>query len=224
MLDFRIEKKYIENKGIGLFASAPIEKHTIILKETSEFILEPHTLIISDMFQLLYKILTSSNPKAISKFHNLMPTTTTNFTQHQSNILLELDKLCSTIYHYIYTYFKTTYTTDELLLLSAKYMCNAFEFGSSPIILFTGAQINHSCLPNVIFKKKGKFMIFYTVTNIKAGEEICDTYVDISLDKQKRHSRLLNQYGFTCLCIRCTKKLNCYDTQIKEIIKLKATI
>ena len=45
-----------------------------------------------------------------------------------------------------------------------------------------GTMLNHSCLPNVTFEelKKTNMMIFETCQDIKAGDEICDNYIDIT--------------------------------------------
>ena len=54
----------------------------------------------------------------------------------------------------ILSYFSNNFSEEELSLLCAKYMCNAFQFGNlGPIILFNGTLLNRSCLPNVILVK-----------------------------------------------------------------------
>lgn len=193
-VDNRIKRVQISNKGFGMIAFKKIPKNTIIIKETPAFCLDSSEKIYSDIFQLLYKIFTADIRK-IRRFLNFQPKTTKNFQHHHIAIGKELDKLKNTNYHHIYTFFRENYSDDEILLFCAKYMCNAFEPST---ILFLGAQLNHSCSPNVIFYWNKKQMYFKTIHDIEAGEEICDNYVDITQNYQTRHKRLKDQYGFIC--------------------------
>lgn len=197
-IDSRVKQVAITNKNYGMIALKKIPKNTIIIKETPSFQLDSNVEIISDIFQLLYQILTSTK---IKQFNNFQPKTTEKFQNYRISLQKELYKLRYTQFHDIYTFFIENYSEDEILLFAAKYMCNAFTPNA---ILFKGSLLNHACLPNVIFYWKKNQMWFKTVRDIEAGEELCDHYVDITQNKQIRQKRLLEQYGFVCQCIKCT--------------------
>ncbi len=199
-VDSKLVKSKIPDKGYGIIAKSSIPANTIIIKEKPAFTLNTKNSIISDMYQLLYMIYTCDNEKLIHAYNNFYPHTIGKFTTIESAIIKELTKLKATDYHYIYDYFIKNYSTNDLILMCAKYMCNAFTFADSPAILFTGTLLNHSCKPNVVFKKVNNQMYFTTIRDIKAGEEICDHYGDINENKKIKHKRLLKQYGFVCEC------------------------
>lgn len=242
-IDQRVKKLLIKNKGYGYIATDNIPKNTIIIKDQPAFIIPETQLIFSDMFQLLYQILTSSNKDNIKKFYNLVPSNLDNFIFDKDKIITTLKELhhpkvttCAgsartasavqfgeddNVGQKIYEYF-IQYTNEDILLLCAKYMCNAFDFHKDgPVILFNGTIFNHSCLPNVIFGKENNMMYFMTVRDINKGEELCDNYINILLPKKQRQEHLKNQYGFNCSCQRCleTNKqiLKDLDDQAKSI-------
>ena len=210
-IDHRLIKKSIPAKGQGFIAAKDIPKDTIIIKEHPAFSLNSSDTI-SDMFQLLYQVFTSEDKDKIKAFYKLAPKNTNKHLHYSKNVRSELIRLKKSKLRYIYDYFKENFSDEEILLYCAKYMCNAFNFpklvkNGDPIegcaILFTGTILNHSCSPNVDFKRVGNSMHFITLRDIKAGEEICDNYVDIDLNKKRRQRRLLDQYGFLCECEKC---------------------
>src|SRR5579872_3603815 len=153
-IDHRLQITVIPNKGRGIIAKEKIPKNTIIMKEVPSIILPSDEIIFSDMFQLLY-IIACSRPEIKHQFYLLQPNKIDQFVCHRKRMVQSFEKL-STIQNRhakrIYTYFKRNFTIDELLLMAAKYMCNAFDFGiGGPVILFTGTLLNHSCDPNVSF-------------------------------------------------------------------------
>jgi len=80
-----------------------------------------------------------------------------------------------------------------------KYTHNAFWFGDRPAILFAGATFNHSCRPNVVFKRVGERMVFTTCEPVKRGQQLFDCYGQgcaSAID-------LLNRYEFVCKCGVC---------------------
>lgn len=223
-LDSRITKQTLQGKGAGLVAKKFIPKNTTIIKEYPTFSVDGcNEIIVSDMFQLLYQILNDCDKEKISSFKKLLPKTVEKFVSYQNKINAELEKLNTSKTINIYKYFKESHTSNELLLLCAKYMCNAFTYGNGGAILFTGTLLNHSCLPNVIFGKKGNCMHFITVRDIEPGEELLDHYIDLTLNKKERQLSLLNQYGFECKCTRCNNSTSnhTHDLTAKEIMQLK---
>jgi hypothetical protein len=149
-IDPRMTKTFIPNKGYGFIASETIPSNTVIIKETPETIIEA-SHIHSDIFQLLHTIL--NNKQLSTKFIKLQPKTLQFYPINKARILTELKSLKaanSKIYHWLIDNF----STEEILLYCAKYMCNAFQFNDAPVILFIGTILNHSCLPNVILGRK----------------------------------------------------------------------
>lgn len=200
-LDSRLKKTIIPNKGFGIIATDEIKKGELLIKDI------PFTItsnkIYSEIFQLIYQALNDSN--IAKKFMKLQPKSLDNYNIHKNKIKMELNKV-KTINIDMYNFFINNYTFDDILLLCAKYMSNAFEFKGKPSFLFTGTLLNHSCLPNVIFGEKDGYMIFIAVKDIQKGDEICDNYIDITLPKKERKKHLLEQYGFECCCERCIEK------------------
>lgn len=199
-----IKKQLIENKGYGIVALDNISKNTIIIKDIPAFSIPSNDIVHCDIFQLLYNIFTS-NKENINQFNNLQPINLDNFVFDKDIIIKKLKELKSNSKtNYLYNYFTNNFNQEELLLICAKYMCNAFEFNNRPVILLHGTILNHSCLPNVIFGKKKNMIYFMTIKDISKGEEICDNYINILLNKKQRQEELKKQYGFTCTCQRCS--------------------
>ena len=74
------------------------------------------------------------------------------------------------------------------------------------------ATMNHSCEPNVtLVKEEGDEerdgrVVARTTRDVAAGEELCNTYVDVTLPVRRRR-RELREYGFECDCARCVREL-----------------
>lgn len=202
LIDKRIKKSKIDNKGYGFIALNEIPVNTIILIEKPVIEISNHNTKI-EMFQLLYEIF-MKDKKIIQKFMNLFPIIF-NHKYHQNGNILEQYKILKNVNPKLYEFFKINFNIEEILHMCSKYICNAFMFNKKPTILFQGSIFNHSCLPNVIFGEKENKIFFSTVRNIKKGEELCDNYIDIIRSKNKRQDILLKQYDFSCECERCKK-------------------
>jgi len=73
--------------------------------------------------------------------------------------------------------------------------------------VFTGlwimpSFINHSCLPNAIYRYYGDFMAITALKDIKAGEEITIAYAPTEFSFEERNV-ICNSFNFTCLCGLC---------------------
>lgn len=206
-IDKRINKVYIKGKGYGFFSNENIPRNTILIKEKPSFYIQENEQIYSEVFQLLYNVLTSKDKDLLFKFFKLLPKSLQNYRVDKEKILIEFEKI-KKLNIEMYNFLSQNYTLDEIYLYCAKYMCNAFEFNNKPVILLTGSMLNHSCLPNVVFGKKNKMMYFQAIRDIKKNEEILDNYIDITLPQIDRQIYLKNQYGFDCDCTRCREKDN----------------
>lgn len=200
-IDTHIKKTTIINKGTGFIAVKDIPINTIIIKELPFTIQYPFH---SDMFQLLYNIFTHHDINITKQFKALSPKNLSNYIIDKTSILQELTRL-KLLDSHIYNFFIESFSTEDILLYCAKYICNGFNIDNKPAILFNGTLLNHSCLPNVIFKFDGIYVIFMSIIDIKAGEEICDNYIDITQTKEKRKHLLKTRYGFDCACARCVE-------------------
>lgn len=71
----------------------------------------------------------------------------------------------------------------------------------------TAALMNHACCPNVDVNYYGDTNVYQAIQNIKAGEEINVDYgvVFYTNPRLDRHSKLSDQYFFTCQCQACTE-------------------
>jgi SET domain-containing protein len=92
---------------------------------------------------------------------------------------------------------------DILYIYYYKIIFNAFDMYKTPVLLFNGATMNHSCFPNIYFYECNNAMIFITLSNIKKGDELTYSYlrhVNYKTNEEK-HKYLLNHYNFECNCI-----------------------
>jgi SET and MYND domain-containing protein len=108
---------------------------------------------------------------------------------------------------------ESLYSKENLFLLVCKEECNSFGlYKHSPgeykrpygLALYPEAvYFNHSCCPNVVHTTLGKDELFFSAMDIKEGEELTITYIDIRKPVSKRNSELKSVFLFTCDCQRC---------------------
>ncbi|KAG8626179.1 hypothetical protein KVT40_006580 [Elsinoe batatas] len=65
------------------------------------------------------------------------------------------------------------------------------------------SKANHSCEPNAIVVFDGCVPSIRSVRPIAKDEEICQSYIDFTLDRATRQERLESLYGFKCICPKC---------------------
>ena len=101
----------------------------------------------------------------------------------------------------------TAITAPLLDALDASYATPLEGTGLFPL----QATLNHSCEPNVTLLKEpgdeehdGRVVARVT-RDVAAGEELCNSYVDVTLPYKKRQ-RELREYGFECVCARCVRE------------------
>lgn len=108
---------------------------------------------------------------------------------------------------------------DHTDYLSLKFTSNSFSLTSphlsnigvsiSPLV----ALVNHSCTPNavVVFPAYHTFstpkpMRVVAIRDIKPGEELLTSYVDLGLPLRRRKAELRANYHFECSCSLCFKR------------------
>ncbi|CAB1435509.1 unnamed protein product [Pleuronectes platessa] len=108
----------------------------------------------------------------------------------------------------------------ELLTLFSQVACNGFTIEDDELshlgtaIYPDVALINHSCLHSVIVTYKGTSAEIRAVRDMKPGDEVLISYIDLLYPTDDRNSRLRESYYFTCDCQEC-------KTQSKDKKKLK---
>lgn len=215
-IDNRITKTYIKGKGMGYVATVDIPANTILLKEKPSYKTDNKR---NNLLELIYIIINDDNKSKINNFKKYYPKKLDNrITLFEANLKYELELLKKSDIKK-YNYLIENCSKEELQLNYMKCIQNGFMhalYGS--IILLNGSIFNHSCDPNVLFGNNGDETIFITIRDIKKGEELCNSYISIYLDREKRQKTLLNQYGFICKCTRC---INNNDLNIDRINKIK---
>ena len=53
---------------------------------------------------------------------------------------------------------------------------------------------------------KSDWAFIYAARTIEVGEEIYNSYIDLTSSKEMRQSELKSQYGFDCDCSKCSKE------------------
>lgn len=80
---------------------------------------------------------------------------------------------------------------------------------------------NHSCIPNAepTYLNNNSRLSLVALTDIKAGDEICISYLDECTLQRSRHSRnkeLSENYLFKCNCSKCEQQANDPDITSDE--------
>ncbi|KAM3861643.1 N-lysine methyltransferase SMYD2-like [Diretmus argenteus] len=107
-----------------------------------------------------------------------------------------------------------------LLTLFSQVACNGFTVEDEELshmgtaIYPDVALINHSCLPSVIVTYKGTVAEVRAVQDMKPGDEVLISYIDLLYPTDDRNERLRDAYYFTCNCQEC-------KTKSKDKVKLK---
>ncbi|KAK9757783.1 hypothetical protein RND81_01G185600 [Saponaria officinalis] len=120
----------------------------------------------------------------------------------------------------------STPSVEMTASLLSKDRCNAFglmepfsEHGGRSVrayaIYANGSFFNHDCLPNACrfdYIDNGTNgntdMIIRMIHDVPQGQEICLSYFQVNLTYPVRQKRLLDDYGFACVCDRCKVEAN----------------
>ncbi|XP_061889911.1 N-lysine methyltransferase SMYD2-A-like [Entelurus aequoreus] len=108
----------------------------------------------------------------------------------------------------------------ELLSLFSQVSCNGFTieddelFHMGTAVYPDLALINHSCLPSVIVTYNGTRAEVRAVKDMKPGDEVLISYIDLLYPTDDRNKRLRESYYFTCDCQEC-------KSRSKDKVKLK---
>lgn len=75
----------------------------------------------------------------------------------------------------------------------------SYAYGFYPSISF----INHSCAPNLGVVQDRRILRMHALHDIKAGEELNISYLELNRSTEVRRQHLMAEYNFFCLCPRC---------------------
>lgn len=75
---------------------------------------------------------------------------------------------------------------------------------------------NHSCAPTVKKTRKGRSWEFYALRDIKAGEELCISYIggDEKLTLSERQAKLKKGWYFSCQCTKCLSEMSGNEVRV----------
>ncbi|KAH9906774.1 hypothetical protein F4778DRAFT_723317 [Xylariomycetidae sp. FL2044] len=85
------------------------------------------------------------------------------------------------------------------------------------------SRFNHDCRPNVHYRLNNITHTTVAVRDIRAGDELSISYIDVLQTREKRQYRL-SKWGFNCTCSQCSLPANetrASDARIGAIEKLK---
>uniref|UniRef100_A0A671Y5R9 [histone H3]-lysine(4) N-trimethyltransferase n=1 Tax=Sparus aurata TaxID=8175 RepID=A0A671Y5R9_SPAAU len=97
----------------------------------------------------------------------------------------------------------------DLLTLFSQVACNGFTIEDDELshmgtaVYPDVALINHSCLPSVIVTYNGTSADVRAVRDMKPGDEVLISYIDLLYPTDDRNNRLRESYYFTCDCQEC---------------------
>ncbi len=86
------------------------------------------------------------------------------------------------------------------------------------------SYFNHSCSPNLVRRRQGRFECFYATKNIEKGECLNIDYNASDSDfrgVEERREHLLLHYRFWCICDRCNKEGPIFEEFKKRLEKEK---
>jgi hypothetical protein len=164
------------------------------------------TIIIREQIKNIYTLTRESPEYPFALIAEMLKT---NLDQFENLTPFELDATINIDYETIRTKhekYLPLLSREDAILAYAKYKRNAFSFNMNPGFLFYATKLNHSCMPHVkYYPSENNMMVFETIRPIKAGDEVCDSYINSNFPYEERQKLLLSRYGFKCQCEKCKK-------------------
>jgi SET and MYND domain-containing protein len=109
-----------------------------------------------------------------------------------------------------------TVTPEEAVLAMKRFSANNFSIfnemltGYAAGVFPWAAVLNHSCAPNCVVrfafsnKPEPPLLQLIAAADIRPGDELCHSYVDLTLATPNRGVQLKQKYGIDrCMCMRC---------------------
>jgi len=215
------EVKQIEGKGLGFVAVKNISKGSLILKETPQMPrvkgVEAPNPNVQGSIEAHEKALKIWVHKVVSLFSEM------NLADQEEYMKLHYgDENSFGIRHH------DPKKADEIVMINkiiGIYIRNNFQNGLS----IKTSRLNHSCKPNAINSNavNSEFNEVRAICNIKAGQEITISYKEgdgglFGLRTTRSRQKILQDWGFTCICQFCQEsddERTTIQSEIQELIR-----
>ena len=219
------EVKHIEGKGLGLVAIKNISKGSLILKETPQMPrikgVEPPNPNVPGSIEAQEKALKLWMEKVVSLFNEM------DFADQDEYMKLHHgDENSFFLKPKAMEYDQEK--ADEILQINkiiSIYVRNNFRNGLS----IKTSRLNHSCKPNAVnsYAVNSEFNEVRAICNIKAGQEITISYKEgdglFGLKTTQNRQKILQDWGFTCVCEFCQEsdddERTTIQSEIQELIR-----
>ncbi|XP_076128937.1 N-lysine methyltransferase SMYD2-like [Alosa pseudoharengus] len=136
----------------------------------------------------------------------------------------EVNEMDISALHHFYSKHLDFPDHSQLLRIFSQVNCNGFTIEDEQLshlgsaVYPDVALMNHSCCPNVIVTYKGPLAEIRAVQDMKPGDEILTSYIDLLYPTDDRNERLRDAYFFTCNCKECSSRAK--DKQKLRLRKL----
>ena len=87
------------------------------------------------------------------------------------------------------------------------------------------SALNHSCCPNVQLETSSRSRLglqvkFVAIQNIRPNDILTVSYIPTQLNIHLRRKNLLQSYGFTCRCCKCSWECGSFEFSLEEIVSM----
>ena len=200
----KVEIRNSPNRGLGMFAIAPITCAATIMHD--QFVLKQDR---HEDFNEVFRTFTNLSPsirKEILTFHGKL-----DEGEYQRRIRAR------------------TFNDEEMALLRQilhlKAVVDINSFSSSVEneelagLCVVATRINHSCVPNASYYPNELFDCISIVATrrIEAGEEVTISYVGSKDPRDERRKKLLHGWHFTCHCPACEEHYDSHEQYLKRL-------
>ena len=122
---------------------------------------------------------------------------------------------------------------EDLFMIFCRICINSFSILNEDLneigtALYIQASVfDHSCVPNAAPVFNGINLQIRALKRINDDEEICINYIDLKMNRNTRHEKLMEQYYFECKCLKCETnsdaeidyaKVKDFDQQFDKLI------
>lgn len=83
------------------------------------------------------------------------------------------------------------------------FQSNGYPCGDKGGVCFLFSRVNHSCVPNLCHAWGDGYYHVFAAKDIREGDELCTTYIDLAQPRSQRQAILRNHFGFDCRCPAC---------------------
>lgn len=105
------------------------------------------------------------------------------------------------------------------------FQSNGYPCGDKAGVCFKFSRVNHSCAPNLchVWDEDGFYYVF-AAKDIRKGDELCTTYIDVAQPRSQRQAILRDHFGFDCRCPACEEPSSQGDDRRQRIADLDVAI